>query len=150
MRSGPGKNWRIVLWTGSLPALLAASFLYYPYCLDGPVFCPIRLVMGVPCPGCGLTRAFCYMTHGHFREAMTFNAIAPLVLAYVTFLWGYKVIEAVRGVAPRLPVYKIGGTACTTIVVFWIARLAFFFFKDDGLHVVLRENLILRVVRLLS
>jgi len=150
MRSGPGKNWRIVLWTGSLPALLAASFVYYPYCLDGPVICPIRLITGVPCPGCGLTRAFCFMTHGHFREAMSFNALAPLVLAYMAFLWGYKVIETVRGAAPKLPVYTIGGTACTTVVAFWIARLAFFFFRDDGIHVVLHDNVIARVIRLLS
>ena len=150
MRSGPGKNLRIALWTGSLPALLAASFVYYPYCLGGPVICPIRLVTGVPCPGCGLTRAFCFMTHGHFREAMSFNALAPLVLAYFVFLWGYKVIETVRGVPPRLPVYTIGGTACTTLVVFWIARLAFFFLHDDGFRVVLHDNVIARVMRLLS
>src|SRR5258706_6025184 len=109
MQSGqkpaPPKSWRVILWGSSLPALLAASFLYFPYAISGRgrVLCPLALVTGMPCPGCGLTRACGQVTHGRLREAFEYHAIWPLVLAYLAFLWIYKIVEAVRGEPPKLP-----------------------------------------------
>ncbi|MCX5684342.1 MAG: DUF2752 domain-containing protein, partial [Planctomycetota bacterium] len=49
--------------------ILAASFLYAPYVHDGPVLCPLRLVTGIPCPACGLTRSFCALASGRPADA---------------------------------------------------------------------------------
>lgn len=148
MTSGRSKSLSIIFWWGSLPALLAASFIYYPFVFDGPVFCPMRLMLGIPCPGCGLTRAFCLMTHGRFLDALEYHALAPAVLGYMTFLWIFKIVEVTRGRAPQLPVYKIGGTACLTLIGFWVIRLIYFFGFDHGVTVVLHDNAIARLSRL--
>ncbi len=149
MPSGLSKTWRTFWWATSLPALLAASFFYYPYAFTGPVLCPMALVLGLPCPGCGLTRAFGLMTHGHFAEAAAFHELAPAMLGYLVFLWVYKIWESARGTPPRLPTARIGAVAALVVAGFWIVRLGFFF-AQGGLDVMARDNLVSRVARLLS
>jgi hypothetical protein len=132
-----------------LPALLAACFFYYPYAFDGPVLCPTALTLGLPCPGCGLTRATSLLTHGHVGEALAFHPLAPFLLLYAAFLWAYKVVESARGRPPELPTATIGGAACLIVVGFWFVRLGVFF-AQGGAAVMARDNLVARIVRLLS
>ena len=149
MPSGPNRTWRAILWASSLPALLAASFFYLPWAFTGPVLCPMALVLGLPCPGCGLTRAFCLMTHGRFSEALAFHPLAPAMLGYITFLWVYKIAESVRGTPPRLPTSRIGAAAGLVVAGFWVVRLVFFF-AQGGLQVMAHDNLVSRLLRLIS
>lgn len=43
----------------------------------GVVLCPMKRILGVPCPTCGLTRAFVSLLHGNVGEAF---AIQPLAM----------------------------------------------------------------------
>jgi hypothetical protein len=147
MKSGPSKTLKIILWGSSLPALLAASFLYFPHATTGPVLCPMALLLGMPCPGCGITRAFCFATHGHFREAFGFHPLWPLLLAYFAFLWGYQLAEVVKGAPPKLPTYRIAAGAIVVLLGFWVVRLAWFF-SHDGLATMARDNGVARLLRL--
>lgn len=149
MKSGPNRTRRIIFWGSSLPAVLAASFLYFPYCHTGPVFCPSALLFGLPCPGCGLTRALGHATHGQFHEAFLYHPIWPLILAYFVFLWIYQIAEAVKGEPPRLPTNKIAATAALALMVFWAERLVFFFL-GGGLAEMAHDNALARLSRLLS
>jgi hypothetical protein len=109
----------------------------------------MAFTLGLPCPGCGITRALGHATHGLFREAFAFHAIWPLVLAYLTFLWIYKLVEVVRGEPPKLPTYKIGGTAIIVLLGFWVVRLAWFF-SHGGLAEMAHNNAIARLIRFFS
>jgi hypothetical protein len=149
MNSGPNNTVRTIFWAGTLPAIVAACFFYYPHCFTGPVICPMPLALGIPCPGCGITRATCLMTHGHFAEALAFHPLAPFLWLYFGALWVYKILEARRGEPPRWPAERISGWALAILLGFWVARLAFFF-AQGGLEVVARENLVARLARLLS
>ena len=149
MKSGPSKRLKLAIWSSTLPAMLAACFFYRPWVHDGPVICPLLLSTGIPCPGCGITRAFGHATHGRFREAFEFHSLWPLLLAYFAFLWVYKIVETVRGEPPKLPTYKIGGTAILVLLSFWAVRLAWFF-AHDGLSIMARDNVISRLIRLFS
>ena len=41
--------------------------------------CAARLLFGVDCPICGLTRAFCAMSHGELGRAMQYHLLAPIL-----------------------------------------------------------------------
>jgi hypothetical protein len=113
------------------------------------VICPFALILGLPCPGCGITRALGHATHGQFREAFENHAIWPILLAYLVFLWIYQLVEVWRGEAPKLPTYKISAVAIFALLGFWAVRLAWFF-SHGGLAVMAHDNGIARLLRLLS
>lgn len=47
---------------------------------DGPIFCPVRLIFGIPCPSCGITRSLLHFSLGNFRQAWTLNPFSYLLL----------------------------------------------------------------------
>jgi hypothetical protein len=74
--------------------VLAVSYLYAPYVHDGPVVCLLRGLVGIPCPSCGLTRAFCALAHLELRQALHYHALSPLLFGAVVgtpFVAAYEV-----------------------------------------------------------
>lgn len=149
MRSGRSNALKIAIWASSLPAVLAASFLYYPFVFEGPTICPMPLITGIPCPGCGLIRSLCLLTHGHVGEAVAFQPLVPFILLYSGFLCAYKIIELARGTPPALPTYRIAAVSIWVMMGFWVVRLGFFF-AQGGMETVAHDNLIARLARILS
>ncbi len=54
--------------------------------------CPLRLVTGVPCPFCGMTRAVVAAVHGDFVSSLVFNpgGVVILLLA-VALLFAWRI-----------------------------------------------------------
>lgn len=46
----------------------------------GPTLCPIRVALGIPCPGCGITRGISAFLHGDIADSLAFNPMSPLVV----------------------------------------------------------------------
>ena len=46
-----------------------------------PSVCVFFNLTGTPCPGCGLTRSFVSLAHGHVREAFVWHPLGPLLFA---------------------------------------------------------------------
>lgn len=67
---------------------------------DGPILCPLRLATGLPCPGCGLTRAWVYGMHGRFGESFAANAFGLPLLALVVVVAAVVVVRRVRRATP--------------------------------------------------
>lgn len=75
-----------------LSAVLAASVLLPPPGADGriwhiPSICPFYQATGLPCPGCGLTRAFVCIAHGNLVESLHWHPLGLLVFAAAVILW---------------------------------------------------------------
>jgi hypothetical protein len=70
-------------------ALAAAAALRIP-------LCPVALLTGRPCPGCGLTRATLALLHGHVREAVGIHPLAPLVSPLLAGFLAYGAVVYVR------------------------------------------------------
>ena len=67
-----------------LAAVLALSFLVSPAEIESGKFgfwptCAMRRWFGMECPTCGMTRAFCALSHGQLAEAWAYNRAAPVV-----------------------------------------------------------------------
>lgn len=92
--------------------------------------CPLLHALGVPCPGCGMTRATLFLVHGNWQQALTTHAFAPIVLLALTAIafcscipkryseWvadRSEMIERQTGIALLL---FIG------LMLYWLARLA--------------------------
>jgi hypothetical protein len=43
--------------------------------------CPIRAVLGISCPGCGLSRAMALLIQGDWHASLIMHAFAPVFLA---------------------------------------------------------------------
>lgn len=69
-------------------------------------FCPLASVFGVPCPGCGLTRATLALAHGDLSRALELH---PLVFVLAPlFVWAMSnaAISYVRGPRPARPMRR--------------------------------------------
>lgn len=47
-----------------------------------PTTCPFRLLTGLPCPGCGLTRSIGYLALGDFQLSIAHNPFGSFLLSY--------------------------------------------------------------------
>ena len=52
----------------------------------GPILCPFRLITGLPCPLCGTTRAFGYLSQGELWQSALLNPLA-LVITAIALMW---------------------------------------------------------------
>lgn len=91
--------------------------------------CPVAHTLGLPCPGCGLTRAAVALLRGDWRTAFALHAYAP-VLLLALFLF------ACAALLPTRPRDALVGTVAAFerrtgvsallaagLVVYWLARL---------------------------
>jgi len=76
----------------SLPlALLAGACIPIAWVTGGPQVCPFKLILGLPCPGCGMTRSVVTLLHGDLAASLYFH---PLGLPLVLFLAGLALIDS--------------------------------------------------------
>lgn len=55
-------------------------------------FCPLLVITGIPCAGCGLTRAFLFLFSGQFARAMHMNPSVLLVLAFILYFVFFRYV----------------------------------------------------------
>ena len=91
--------------------------------------CPFRDLFGIPCPGCGLSRAITALVRGDWQTSFTFHLFAPffllalILMAWVTFSpdtqrqWLTSHIEMIERHTGIVAILLIG------LVVYWLARL---------------------------
>lgn len=60
--------------------------------------CPFDYFLGIPCPGCGMTRAFLALLRLDFEEAFYYHPLFPLVIvaAVIILLYFLKIIKIKR------------------------------------------------------
>jgi len=91
--------------------------------------CPIFHTLGIPCPGCGMTRATLFLVHGEWRQALTMHAFAPIVVLALSLITVCTIAPRTRAewIADRTEVVE-RYTGLTTLllsglILYWLARL---------------------------
>lgn len=133
----PGWPKRALYMTLGLAPFFGAMFLDLP-------MCPSAAAFGIPCPGCGLTRATLAALHGHFAQAFHYHPLFLLVTPVYVFVlsslaWGY-----IRGGMDKIPSQRTSVIVSTLAIVIFISLfgvwLARFFGAFGGPVPVVRFN----------
>ena len=89
--------------------------------------CPTVLFTGLPCPGCGMTRAFVKLLHLDFAGAWTMH---PFIYPFLFFLIWFGIRRYVLGIADTEKVWKIAALIAVLMIVFYIWRMLRYFPGD--------------------
>jgi hypothetical protein len=112
----------------ALLALLLAGLLGTAF---GPVGwpCPIQAALGIPCPGCGLTRGVLELLAGHGSAALALHPLAPLGLAAALLLTVAALLPApalarlAGGVRRAEATAALDPIVVGALIVVWLFRL---------------------------
>ncbi|NNC32248.1 DUF2752 domain-containing protein [Longimicrobium terrae] len=78
-----------------LPGLIVYGWAATPFAAGGALPCLWRLLLGFPCPGCGLSRANALFLRGSIREALAMNWL-------VLPLWAIAIWSFIQVFAPTI------------------------------------------------
>ena len=94
-----------------------------------PQMCQFRNLFGIPCPGCGMTRAFVSMGHFEFANAWNYNSVGVFFYLFVVFQIPFRAVQIFRhrkglshiqlGSAPQW----VWGFLVVAALVQWIQKL---------------------------
>lgn len=107
------------------PLLMLAVALWM-----GFVTCPMRVTTGVPCPGCGLTRAMLALLSGDLAEALHWHPLVFLLTPILVFTIGRAMLIGAGFLRPdawKVPMPQWGLALFATVLLgVWLARFAGF------------------------
>ena len=87
MRSKFNFNFKKII--KNMPALTAGVFCWILLWIFTGTSCYIRAVFGIPCPGCGSTRALFSLFRGDIKQSFEYH---PLILLTLVLILGYILI----------------------------------------------------------
>jgi hypothetical protein len=85
-------HWFIFL---ALGAVLIISWFYHPQPTPQQTLCGFKTILGLPCPGCGLTRSFCALAKGELFSAFAFNLLGPFLFCFTLSYWLTSILSCV-------------------------------------------------------
>lgn len=104
--------WCLIIFTDMLHLTSFSNILF----LDEVIICPFRLITGVMCPGCGMTRSFLSIGHGAMVDVISYNPIGPFLFSYFVYQ-----ISPIRFKTTLLSKKrsKILKTLIVVVILFW-------------------------------
>ncbi len=95
-----------------------------------PPACISRIVLGMPCPGCGLTRSFVALSAGDLSAAIAFNPMGPVLYLICLLQIPYRIAKCSRSDLKLLATIDNYGETIAWITVLglvlsWLLRLFF-------------------------
>lgn len=100
-------------------------------------FCPMIHLTGLPCAGCGLTRAFLYILQGEFVRAIYINPMAYFIIAFLVYcgFWRYIKGKKIKGFN------VLFGILIAVMLMFYLCRM-YLYFPDRVPYVYAQDNVL--------
>ncbi len=113
---------RLKAFVNLLPLIVFAALI-----LSDLPLCPTKNLLGLPCPGCGLTRATTAMVSLSFEDMWHYHPLAPIIAPLVLVFFVRAGLKAI-GRPPKFdPMAKMpqwmAVSILTLFVGFWVVRL---------------------------
>ncbi len=117
------------LWAlAGLAGLAGAAILHVWVPSSGPEgsICFSRRVLNLPCPGCGLTRAFAHLAKGEWAAALADHPLAPVLAVEFLLIWLAWGRAALRGFSLPQPAWVERAVIAHLAVLcaLWVGRLS--------------------------
>lgn len=143
--------WRHLRWEPGLwfvPMAVGGSFVLQLHEVEhGPVLCVSRLLLGLPCGGCGMTRAYVALAHGQWSTAIDYNPLAPLVFLWMVLWWTASVVALSRGQPPATSPRWAGLAGMVGFGALWVVRTVAFFLQPGWWAAIQQDALAARLLR---
>jgi hypothetical protein len=94
--------------------------------------CPVLHTFGVPCPGCGLTRAIALLVKGQWHASFTMHAFGPVFLLALVLIGAAAVMPDRYRAAFVNNIERLERKTAIPVIllslffVYWLVRLLFF------------------------
>ena len=104
--------------------LLGIAYIIFVKVTDWMLPCPIKLVTGKYCPGCGISRMLLAMLRLDFTTAYHANRLLFFLLPIILVYGGFKAVHYIKtgrdgmGIAEQLAVLVV----CIITIAFWVMR----------------------------
>jgi len=118
-------GWRYAQWFAIAPVVALGLMTMASPSDDGPTICPVALLTGVACPGCGMSRAMAWLFRGDMERAVVYHPLAPILLAFGLLAATWALGRRLWGWKPPSQAMTSGaliGLAALLVTV-WVARL---------------------------
>ena len=104
---------------------LAVFHVWVPSGDPSSALCFSRRLFHLPCPGCGMTRAFAHLAKGEWGTALVLHPLAPVVALEIVLgwlAWGTRVAGRPLRLPVRVETVLLANAAA--LCALWLGRMA--------------------------
>lgn len=105
--------------------------------------CPIKMVTGMPCPGCGVTKSIMFLYEGDFSASMGFHLFGPLVVVAAIIaivVLSLEIYTKKTYLNKVLYNKRLTYVLATILIVYHLSRLIVFISEND-FESILRQSI---------
>lgn len=105
--------------------------------------CPLKMLTGFPCPGCGITKSLVYFYEGNLWKSLTFHIFGPFVILFslmTIVVLSAELITKKEYFNTYLYNKKIAYFLAFVLVVYHLIRLVYFI-KNNDLDSILKQSI---------
>lgn len=123
----------VLVYARKAAALLAVGFFTWLLLFSDVPLCPVRAFFGVPCPGCGMSRAAAALVRGDLHEMLHMHPLSPVILPVVGYITLRIAVRSLGFTWPERLTWNIElpswvySVAIVVLLGVWIARFAGYF-----------------------
>ena len=107
-----------------IPILLGILFII----LDIIYVCPFNYYFHIPCPGCGMTRAFKLILQGNILESLQYNLLAIPLFIFIILSMIFIVVDIIKNQTKYLAYIerisqKYGVWIVLAVLIVWMCNI---------------------------
>ncbi len=105
--------------------------------------CPLKMLSGFPCPGCGITKSMVYFYEGNVWKSLSFHIFGPFAIVFSIITIIVLVVELLtKKEYFNYYLYnkKIAYFLATVLVIYHIIRL-FYFIQNNNIDSILKQSI---------
>ena len=105
--------------------------------------CPLKMLTGFPCPGCGLTKSMVFFYEGNLQKSFHYHILGPAVIAFcivTIFVLSLELITRKEYFNSMLFKKKLGYSLALFLACYHFIRIIFFI-RDNSIDDILRQSI---------